>query len=378
MRAKADAKGFVIVTVAIVLVILLAFGALAIDVGMFYTARTAAQHAADAAALAGAFTFVVNSAATQPNTARSYAMDVALNSKILSGSILAGDVNIQVDVPNKRVTVDITHTERAYLAAVLGITSGNIGVRAIAEASQNAVGAGCAKPWFIPNTMLSSKGLCGTGSACAANEVLILPDGTPNHAFVDPLLGRDPIRVKPGNPQNALVPGEFFAIRLGDSAGGNDYRTNIATCPGENVTCLKTYGVEPGNMIGPTKQGVLGLIGNPPDTWDSGNPYPDNIFRFTRPDGTSTDTSRSLIVAPIWDICSMGAYCDSHGNFQLPASGANIQIPVVGFALLFIDGTAGNDVMAHLIGVFGCGLVPVTNDLVTGPYSVPVRLVKAP
>ena len=43
MRAKAETKGFVMITVALVLVILLAFGALAIDVGMFYASRTAAQ-----------------------------------------------------------------------------------------------------------------------------------------------------------------------------------------------------------------------------------------------------------------------------------------------------------------------------------------------
>jgi len=81
-------------------------------------------------------------------------------------------------------------------------------------------------------------------------------------------------------------------------------------------------------------------------------------------------------VAPIWDVCSLGAYCDSNGRFQLPASGANIQIPVVGFALLFIDGVAGNDVTAHLVGVFGCGLVPPPDPNVTGPFSVPVRLVR--
>ena len=86
---------------------------------------------------------------------------------------------------------------------------------------------------------------------------MILPNGTVNHAFVDPLLGTQRT-IKPGNPQNALTPGQFFAIRLGDSSGGNDYRTNIATCASQIVTCQNLYSVEPGNMIGPTKQGVLG------------------------------------------------------------------------------------------------------------------------
>ncbi len=377
MRAKAGSQGFVMVSVAILLVVLLAFAALAIDVGMFFTSRTAAQRAADAAALAGAFTFVASPTAIQPNTARSNALDVALNSKIMGHSILAANVNVQVDVPNRRVTVDLAHTEGSFFANVLGISSAHIAVEGVAEASPNAVGSACAKPWFIPNTMLSSSALCGTGNACAANEVMILPDGTVNQAFVNQFVGTQST-IKPGNPQNSLTPGQFYAVRLGDSAGGNDYRTNIATCASQLVTCQKTYGVEPGNMIGPTKQGVVDLIGSPPDTWDPNNPNANNEYLFIRPDGTKTTTSNSLVVAPIWDVCAMGAYCDSHGNFQLPDNGATIQIPVVGFALLFLDGVSGNDVMAHLLGVFGCGSMPVPNDQVTGPFSVPVRLVRAP
>ncbi|MFB3903044.1 MAG: pilus assembly protein TadG-related protein [Acidobacteriota bacterium] len=377
MRANAGSQGFVMVSVAILLIVLLGFAALAIDVGMFYTSRTAAQRAADTAALAGAFTFVASPSAPQPATARSHALDVALNSKIMGHSILAANVN--VTVVNRQVTVDIAHVEGSFFAKVLGISSANIAVRAIAEAFPNAVGSACAKPWFIPNTLLSSNALCGTGNACASNEVMILPDGTVNQTFVNQYVGVQRT-IKPGNPQNALTPGQFYAVRLGDSAGGNDYRTNIASCPGELVTCQKTYGVEPGNMIGPTNQGVLELIGSPPDRWDDTNPAPPPPegyeYQFIRPDNTTTTTSNSLVVAPIWDVCSMGAYCDAMDRFQLPDGGATIQIPVVGFALLFLDGVSGNDVLAHLLGVFPCGSTPITNDEVTGPYSVPVRLIR--
>ncbi len=53
-------RGYIIVTTAMLLVVFLGFGALAIDVGLLYSARTSAQRAADAAALAGAFTFVAD------------------------------------------------------------------------------------------------------------------------------------------------------------------------------------------------------------------------------------------------------------------------------------------------------------------------------
>ena len=77
-----DQKGYVIVTTALLLVVLLGFGALAVDVGLLYSARTAAQRAADAAALAGAFTFVVNPASAQPSTAYDNAMSTALSNNI--------------------------------------------------------------------------------------------------------------------------------------------------------------------------------------------------------------------------------------------------------------------------------------------------------
>jgi hypothetical protein len=275
------------------------------------------------------------------------------------------------------VTVGIAHDERAYFAPVLGIYSKTVQVSSMAEASRNAVGAACAKPWFIPNTLLSGRDVCGTDSACATNEVMITSDGETNDAFVSTKLGSE-LLVKPSNPAAALSPGQFYAVRLGDSTGGNDYRTNIATCTPEILSCQESYPVEPGNMIGPTTQGTLDLIGTPPDTFEGFDPGNDDKAVFGHPDGTRSSDSRALVVAPIWDVCSMAAYCDSHGRFVLPDNGANISIRVVGFALLFIVGVSGNDVRAILLGVSGCGSAPVGGDDLSGPWGVPVRLVRTP
>ena len=47
-------EGMVLIVVAVLLVALIGFVALAVDVGLLYAARTSAQEVADAAALAGA------------------------------------------------------------------------------------------------------------------------------------------------------------------------------------------------------------------------------------------------------------------------------------------------------------------------------------
>jgi hypothetical protein len=51
--------------------------------------------------------------------------------------------------------------------------------------------------------------------------------------------------------------------------GGNWYRTNIQTCNPSIITIGDDYDTEPGNMVGPTRQGVEALIAQDPGaTWD--------------------------------------------------------------------------------------------------------------
>ncbi len=363
-------RGYVVVTTALSLVVILGFGALAIDVGILYSARTSAQRAADAAALAGAFTFVANPSAVQPSTAYDQAMSTALSNDILGTLLTAPEVTVNIDVVNQRATVDIARTEGTFFARVLGRDSVDIAVTAVAETSINAVATFCAKPWFVPNTVVSNQAAC---DACADGEVLV-------DAGVVTDYGLDQVgmsfSVKPQNPQSAMQPGQFYAVRMADSAGGNDYRTNIATCPPEVITCAQTYGLEPGNMIGPTIQGVRDLTGTPPDLYVSMGQYQDS-------QGYMSNTSQSLIIAPLWDTCNTAGFCPDN---RLPDGGANASIDVVGFALLFVDGVQGNNVMAHLLGVFGCGSVTgppggpegALENGETGPYSVLVRLVRLP
>ena len=113
--------GYILVTVAVLLFVLIGFMALAIDTGVLLGARTSSQGAADAAALAGAFTFVVNPNSVQPDTAILHAKQTAMNNKVLGTSI--EDAQVTVDVVDvapdpRRVTVTITRSEPTFLAKV--------------------------------------------------------------------------------------------------------------------------------------------------------------------------------------------------------------------------------------------------------------------
>jgi Putative Flp pilus-assembly TadE/G-like len=120
------------------------FLALAVDVGVLYSARTSAQEVADAAALAGAFTFINNTKSPQPQTASDNARQVALNNSILGQPIAAAGVNVNVDAANRRVTVDVQSTQNTYFARALGLQTADVAVEAVAEASKYSTGSSCA------------------------------------------------------------------------------------------------------------------------------------------------------------------------------------------------------------------------------------------
>jgi Tfp pilus assembly protein PilX len=359
MNTSKKQKGFVLVVVALLLVALIGFLAFAVDIGVLYSARTSAQEVADAAALAGAFTFINDTQSPQPQTASSNALQVALNNSVLGQPVAAADVNVNVDVANRRVAVDVQSTQNTYFARALGVQTANVGVEAVAEASKYATGSPCTKPWFIPNTAFSTRDAC---PACGANDVLI--SGGEVTAFAHSKFGHK-FSVRSQAPSNRLAPGQFYAIDL-TKGGGSDYRDNIANCADAYVRCLDSYSVLTGNKAGPTQQGVNDLVGNPPtDTWGS-------VGQYQTPNGLS-DTSKAVVIAPIWDTCGASGFCPA-GNFP---SGTKVTLQIIGFAAFFLDGIQGSDVVAHLTNVSSCS--PSAGDPGgTGGtvLSIPLRLVR--
>jgi hypothetical protein len=97
-------------------------------------------------------------------------------------------------------------------------------------------------------------------------------------------------------------------------------------------------------------------------------------------DGQTYLTSHQLITVPVWDACSMVGFCPTG---ELPDGGANVEIPVVGFAQVFLEGVTGNNVMGRLVGVSACsagggsgggGGTAAPGEI--GPAGIPVRLVR--
>jgi hypothetical protein len=375
-------RGMTLILVALCIVVFIGIAALAVDVGVLYTARTSAQHAADAGALAGAFTFVDNPLAAQPATAVDAAVRIANQNNVMgtAAGVTAGDVT--VDLPNRRVTVLAPRNASRgnaialYFARIFGLTTSDIAASATAEASSTPTGGRCIKPIYIPNTALSPA--VDAPTACNASPPQIMFDpatgqlsawmqSQPNQGF-----GAN-ITLKPNSPPGALVPSQYYTLDLG--AGANTYACVWASCMSDPacgasqtiVQCGTQYPVKTGNMVGPTKQGMDNLIcgpsGNcntdPADTWGGVGVY------YPPGGGPASSTSRSLQVAPVWDDCAQVINPGTNGQ----------QAKVIGFVEIFVDGITGNNVVGHVVNPQGCSGNPGGG---TGPFATPIRLVQAP
>ena len=372
-------RGFTIATFALFLTALVGMAALAVDVGVLYTARTSAQHAADAAALAGAFTFIEPDK-PQPATATNAAIAMAATNKVLGQTVTITAANVVVDTANYKITVTVPRTGdngiTTYFAKVLGVNSADVQTKATAQAWQSGAAASCLKPIFLPNTILSAK---DPDAACKSGEVMFSGSGS-NYQVTSwgqnqiPTLS--PLNIRPMNPADVkknLAAGQYYSLDFSNRTdpGASTYRCTLGDCLNQcsgvpsPIVCGSSFPIKTGDMVGPTHQGVDDLIGNPPtDTWIAPGEY-------QTPLGVAS-TSRALVVAPVWDDCS-----------QTIDSGYKGQaVQIIGFATVFVSGMKGNNVQAYIVGENGCsgagGSGSGSSSTATGPYGVPVRLVQNP
>jgi len=390
-NGKQTEGGYVLVTVCALLVVLVSFVALAIDTGIVYADRTQSQRAADAAALAGAFTFVADGKSSQPATAEDHARATAVKNTVMGVPIDSAQVDVCVgdvsggacnpDPSLKRVKVTITRQEPTFFAKILGSSWVTTRVEATAEASNAPTSAMCLKPFFIPNTAFAPvSGPANSCTACGSGNVLVDVVSNSKTPFAQGLIDASTsFTLKPQDPHDALVPSQFYLLDLPSNSGQtgkNGYKDNIETCLNTSTVCRDSYNVITGNTVGPTRSGIQGLIGDPPrDTYV-------DVGQYHYPDGTTHDTSKALVVAPIWNPCATnlpdGTPLCPGGQFP-SGSGSNVPpISIIGFALLFIDSVDNQEgVHAHLIDVMACG-PDISDPDGSSAYSVPIRLIRPP
>lgn len=226
-------RGSVLVIAALAMTALLSVGALAVDYGYAVLMRERLQRSVDAAALCGAMELAMGRTGTAASSA------VAMGNTNLSA-------NYSVNFPTgNRCHVDGERSLRTFFAAVLGQDS--MTVRAHAEAIASPVSA--------------VQGL--------RPFAIVPPDGGFEYGTTYT------IKYGPG-PGTDAHNGNFNAVALDpEDRGAKDYLDNIKygssgwiTIGGDITTDDDWIDTEPGNMAGPTKEGVNYLVGQDLHDWD--------------------------------------------------------------------------------------------------------------
>ncbi len=166
-----DESGATAAFVAVGIVMMLGMVALAVDLGLLLGARTDSQRVADAAALAGAASFL-----TLPNDAdrpRQWAIEYAAKNTVhgTAANVLDEDVDVLMAEQKVRVRVrNITergNAIRTIFARVLGWDEVNVGTVAAAEASTAEKTTLCPIPLALPDRWLDGDAdalFTGTGN----------------------------------------------------------------------------------------------------------------------------------------------------------------------------------------------------------------------
>lgn len=350
-------RGAALPLVALAMAALLGMCALAIDLGMAFTARSEAQRVADAAALAGGSAFLdfLAADATQPATDRAY--EYALRNTVRNVAVDSSEVQVEVIPDSMKVRVRIARAALpTWFARVVGIDQVDVGAQAAAQAFQ-AGEALCLKPFAVPDLWHDAD-----------------DDNNPTNRIWDPgetwRLGSSPgdyyqawggqaetaydtgygslwrgpardfgrrVQIKLSDPNSdyQLEPSIFLPWRIPEDpdmgtcdrggGGGNDsgaaaYRNNICECNNSPVEIGQPYDIEPGNMIGPTNQGIDELMREDPNAYWDPNFGPQGGIRGSSAGPDGSFTSPRVIKVGLFDptqITGPGMQSIRFNNFAL-------------------------------------------------------------
>src|SRR5712692_1498057 len=356
--------GISIIFVSLGFMAFLAATTLAIDVGMLVTARTQAQNAADAGALAGATALAFNSftdhSASGP--AVTGAINAAQSNLVIAQapSVTSSDVTFPLDPITgqfDRVQVWVQRTQArgnpvgTLMAQIFGIQT--VDINATATAAAVAANAEiCVMPLTIPDKWIEKQ--CATETCpwsttdtfemydnagnLLANPDVYVPPGQTDPTGYNPSTDKGLQLVLKNNNGTSVAPSMYNPWDLPGSVGGDDYRNNIANCNSNLVTLGDKMTPENGNMVGPTQQGTNDLIAQDPNAyWDASC----NCVK-----GSAFPVSPRIRIVPLYDpvVYAQGRQSGKSGP----------QLQVVNYLGFFIESmSGGNQVTGRITPILG-------------------------
>ena len=388
-RLRTDERGMTLVFMSVAFLAFIAASMLAIDVGLFMTARSQAQRAADAGALAGATALVFNDFddRTETGPAVTSAVNTAASNSIVNGapSVKPEDVTFPANPDtgqNDLVEVTVYRSSAegranpiaTLMARTFGLNTFNIAATARAQAAP-AGGATCVLPLTIPDkwdenqtgewspddsfNIYETQGSNQNQGAPIVPPDVYVPPGYPGATGYKPHVDKGTILTLKFNNDNKLAPSWYNAWDLPGNVGGDDYREDIADCNPHLAKIGDLMIPENGNMVGPTKQGGDDLIALDPDAyWDDG-------CKCVK--GSNARQSPRIKTVPLFDPV---LYAEGQHTGK-----AKPELKIVNYLGFFVEEVnAGGEVIGRI--------TPITGKIVkgaptpTGAFAAAIVLVK--
>lgn len=279
-RLLRQERGAAIVVVALSITVMIGFGALIVDISNLYLNKTRLVNMVDAAALAG-----VQDLPDDPQAAVASAYSYAAQNGINSDLVV-----VTISQNNMVVTVNATRTVSFFFAPIFNMISSNVTARAAAK--------------VIPISGASG----------------IVPFGVVKQQFTY----GDPYNLKEGGGSG--YNGNFGALALGGS-GSPIYQNNIKNGYNSQLHIGDWVGTEPGNMSGPTSEGVDYRMG---------------LDKYATFETVEKGSSRIVIVPVIESL-------ETNGRSE---------VEIVGFAAFFLEGVGGKGNDNYVTGQFIQMVIP--------------------
>jgi Flp pilus assembly protein TadG len=354
---RRDERGMSFVFVGVGFLAFVAATTLAIDVGMFMTARSQAQTAADAGALAGATALVFDdfNDRSAGGPAVQGAVSTALSNVVMESSVSVGPDDVTFPLgpggAANRVRVNVFRTGGrenpvpTLIGPVFGVPTVDIRATATAEASP-ANAMTCVKPFTIPDRWTENTNPpWDTGDTFERydNKGKVIKNadqyhepGTAGYNGYNAVTDKGvSLTIRAGTGNN-IEPTMYYSWKMpGDDIGADFYRENINSCNTSVVGYKYLMTQEPGNMNGPTMQGIDDLIDQDPDA------YWDNVKNRVH---STKNPSPRVFPIPLYDpeYYAWGK-----------ANGRNADLRMANWIGFFVERRNGNNVIGRITPILG-------------------------
>jgi Flp pilus assembly protein TadG len=361
-RFHRDERGMSYVFVGVGFMAFLACTTLAIDVGMFMTARSQAQNSADAGALAGAIALFFDDYADRSagGPAVQNALAASRGNQVINATVdvTPSDVTFPLSPSglNNRVRVHVYRTagRRNPLATLMGRIFGvdTVNIEAVATAEATPANAmTCVKPFTIPDKWIEKQDPGGwdplnstfdefdnKGNPLPNPDIYIPATDAANYTGYS--ADRDKgmrLMIRAGTGNN-IAPSFYFSYVGGgqtEDRGASDYQWNIANCNTYVMGFDERITQEPGDVNGPTIAGVEDLIAQDPSAyWDDAE---NKVV-------TTKNPSPRVAIIPVFDP----VYYDTGKQ-----NGRYADLKVANYIGFFIESLSGNSVYGRITPVAG-------------------------